>query len=107
MYKEVQVSREGMEARSDRRKYEKCMEHDSREEGVTSPWMSEDRTMQEQLSRVKHDCMDAGGRAMHGAIAEEARTEFLVSRNLEDFALTPIILFSSFRPTSRNLENVV
>jgi hypothetical protein len=26
--------------------------------------------------RVKHDCMDAGGRATHGAVAEEARTEF-------------------------------
>ena len=25
--------------------------------------------------RVKHDCMDAGGRATHGAVAEEARTE--------------------------------
>jgi len=37
--------------------------------------MCEGRTMQEQLSRVKHDCMDAGGRATHGAVAEEARTE--------------------------------
>ena len=25
--------------------------------------------------RVMHDCMDAGGRATHGAVAEEARTE--------------------------------
>jgi hypothetical protein len=25
--------------------------------------------------RVKHDCMDAGGRATHGAVAEDARTE--------------------------------
>ena len=24
---------------------------------------------------MKHDCMDAGGRATHGAVAEEARTE--------------------------------
>jgi hypothetical protein len=24
---------------------------------------------------VKHDCMDAGGRATNGAVAEDARTE--------------------------------
>ena len=48
--------------------------------GGTSPWTGEGRTMQEHDSReggvrVKHDCMDAGGRATHGAVAEEARTE--------------------------------
>ena len=31
--------------------------------GGTSPWMGEGRTMQEQLSRITHDCRDAGGRA--------------------------------------------
>jgi len=31
--------------------------------------------------RVKHDCMDAGGRATHGAVAEEARIEEIKSRN--------------------------
>jgi len=31
--------------------------------------------------RVKHDCMDAGGRATHGAVAEDARTEFSAQVN--------------------------
>jgi hypothetical protein len=39
--------------------------HDSRDGGV----------------RVKHDCMEAGGRATHGAVAEDARTEFPVITN--------------------------
>ena len=46
-----------------------------RDVGGTSPWTGEGRTMQEQLSRATHDCMDAGGRAMHGAIAEDAKAE--------------------------------
>ena len=31
--------------------------------------------LQGRRSRVKHDCMDAGGRATNGAVAEDARTE--------------------------------
>jgi hypothetical protein len=34
---------------------------------------------------VKHDCMDAGGRATHGAVAEDARTE-LSREHLESLA---------------------
>jgi len=31
---------------------------------------------------VKHDCMDVGGRATHGAVAEDARTEFSVNAGI-------------------------
>jgi hypothetical protein len=42
--------------------------------------MGDGRTMQEQLSGATHgavadDCMDAGGRATHGAVAERGNDE--------------------------------
>ncbi len=50
--------------------------HDSREGGV----------------RVKHDCMDAGGRATHGAVAEEARTEEQLSRITSGTVIERVII---------------
>ena len=46
-----------------------------RDAGGTSPWMDEIESRLERRPRATHDCMDAGGRATHGAVAEDDKAE--------------------------------
>ena len=65
----------------------------------------------EGRGRAKHDCMDAGGRATHGAVAEEARTELSVKNGgafqpaypnyIEHQAFFRLWLYPSFMPPLR------